>query len=185
MKRHKWTETEINWLSENISGHSWKDIEPAFNEHFGTNLSQASIEHACLRHGITHGRKNEKGFIAGEHNRYSITQPLFSERTDSRGRVFVKIKNDACDFRGNWVQKDRYIWEQQYGKLTKNDLLIHLNQDKSDCSIDNLYKVDRKINRMLSSFGWFFTDRIMMITAIKCCELLNELNKERENNDKV
>lgn len=178
MKRHRWTETEINWLRENISEHSWKSIVPTFNKHFGTNLSRASIEHACLRRGITHGRENEKGFIVGEHNQYSLTKPLFTEKTDSRGRVFIKVKNDVSDFRGNWVQKDRYIWEQQYGKLTKDDLLIHLNQNKNDCSIDNLYKVDRKINRMLSSLGWFFKDRTMMITAIKCCELMNELNKE-------
>lgn len=177
MKRHAWSEAEIGWLRENISRYSWKDIQPAFNQHFGTCLTQPSIEHACLRHGITHGRKDEQGFVPNKHNSYSISRTVGTERTDSRGRVFIKVKNDACNFRENWVQKDRYIWEQQHGKLTSGDLLIHLNQDKSDCSIDNLYKVDRRINAMLTSFGWFFKDKVMTVTAIKCCELINELNK--------
>ena len=177
MKHHKWNEAEINWLRKNLAKYSWKDIGSAFNQYFGTSLTQASVEHACLRYGITHGRENEKGFIKGESNSYSLSRTIGAERTDSRGRVFIKVRNDACNFRGNWVQKDRYIWEQQHGKLANGDLLIHLNQDKSDCSIDNLYKVDRKINAMLMSFGWYFKDRTMTITAIKCCELINELNK--------
>lgn len=173
---HEWTECEIEWLRVNIHKYSYKKLAKAFNSHYGTNLSVASIEHACLKRGINHGRQGEHGFVKGEHNDYSQSRPLFSERTDSRGRVFIKVKDEPCKGnhrRGdNWVQKDRYIWEQVHGcKLTSNDLIIHLNQDKADCSIENLYKTTRAVARILAAYHWYFKDRQMTLTAIKHCEL--------------
>ena len=176
MKRHKWTDEEISWLKQNLRVYSWSKITDAFNDNFNTNLSQSSIEHVCLRRNITHGRESEIGFIKNTHNEYSMTKDINSERTDSRGRVFIKIRNDVNNAYKNWVQKDRYIWEQTYGKLSKNDLLIHLDNDKSNCDITNLYKVDRSVNRQMATFNWFFTNPELTLTAIKCCELMTAIN---------
>lgn len=180
MSRHRWTDEEIEWLRENIASHSWKDIASAFNARFNACLSQASVEHKCLRLGITHGRESEHGFVSGERNDYSLTKDIGSERTDSRGRVLIKVKHEVgktFNFGGNWVQKNRYVWEQHHGKLTTADMILHLNNDKSDCRIENLYKTNRRINRMLGAFGWFFEDRELTLTAIKCCELMDALNQ--------
>lgn len=176
VSRHKWTQSEIEWLRQNIHKHSWNAIQTAFNQHFKTNLSQSSIEHICLRHGIDHGRKNEQGFVKSSYNAFSQTYPLGSERADSRGRVFIKIKNNICDHT-NWVQKDRYVWENAHGKLGTNELIIHLNSDKNDCSLENLCKVSRAVNMLLSVNKWIFTDKTMTLTAIKCCELIIVLNE--------
>src|SRR5574344_3008277 len=176
--RHKWTDEERKWLEDNINNYSWKTIVDAFNLHFGFEISQPAIEHFCLRHKITHGRENESGFITGEHNSYSPVHPIGTERTDSRGRVFIKISNNPADAYNNWVQKDRYVWKQAHGKLSRDELLIHLDQDKKNCGIDNLYKVSRETCRRLASFNWFFQDREMTLAAIKCCELIGTLKGE-------
>lgn len=174
-KRHRWQLYEIEWLRKNIKSYSWKDIATAFNNAFGLNLSQSSVEHICLKNGIDHGRKSEKGFVKGEPNNYSQTLPVGSETVGSRGRVFVKIKDDFYGSGGkryrNFVQKDRYIYEQHYGKLSKNDMIIHLDGDKTNCEIDNLYKVSRAINIQLAVNKWIFSDKNMTLTAIKLCEL--------------
>lgn len=178
-KRHIWTECEIEWLKENIHKHSYKELTKAFNSHFGTDLSVSSVDHACTKRGINHGRHGEHGFVKGEHNSFTVKRPIGSERTDSRGRVFIKVNDNVrpsgANDRENWKQKDRYIWEQVHGKLTKDDLLIHLNSDKSDCSIENLYKTTRAVVRILAAYNWFFTDRQITLTAIKHCELIMTL----------
>lgn len=176
VKRHKWTDCEIQWLRDNLKNYSWNEISNKFNNHFNTDLSQSSIEHICLRRRITHNREHEVGFIKSVHNEYSLTRDIGSERADSRGRIFIKIRNDVNNAYKNWVQKDRYIWEQTYGKLSKEDLLIHLDNDKSNCNITNLYKVNRSVNRQMATFNWFFTNPELTLTAIKCCELMTAIN---------
>lgn len=176
-KRHQWTEAELTWLRDHVRKYSWKTLYIPFNQHFGLNLSQSSIEHACLRRGITHGREDEPGFLAGENNSYSATLPLGSERQDVRGRVFIKVSNDPKKVKwGNWVQKDRYLWEQAHGKLGTNQLLIHLDNDKQNCELSNLYVVSRATNRRMAAWGWFFTNPALTFTAIKCCELLEAID---------
>lgn len=176
---HKWTQSEIKWLELNISNYSWREIQKAFNSHFGGNLSQGSIEHACLKRGISHGRKNEQGFIKGERNYYSPTLPIGTERIDSRGRVYIKVSEKVTKNRlTNWVQKNRYVYEQHYGKLKPDEHIIHLNKDKNDCRIENLYKVSRAVNMMLGANGWFFTDRNLTLLAVKYCELWQILKKK-------
>lgn len=178
---HKWTQAEIEWLEVNICNYSWRKIQNAFNSHFGENLSQRCIEHACLRRGITHGRKNEQGFIKGERNYYSPTHPIGSERIDSRGRVYIKVSEKVTkNSLTNWVQKNRYVYEQHYGKLKADEQIIHLNKNKSDCRIENLYKVSRAVNMMLGANDWFFTDRNLTLLAIKYCELFQILKKEKK-----
>lgn len=181
-KRHRWTDEEIAWLRAHIKEYGWRNIHIHFNQHFNLNLTQASVEHACLRRKITHGRENEQGFVAGQHNAFSKTHPIGSERADSRGRVFIKVSDDPAKVKwGNWIQKDRYIWEKAHGKLDKNDLLLHLDGDKSNCELSNLYVVSRRINCMLMSFGWFFTNPILTLTAIRCCELMEHVENRVYN----
>ena len=66
--RHKWSKEEIAFLRENIKKYSYKQLANVFNHEYNLNLSFSAVEHACLRNNITHGRKEEKGFIKGEHN---------------------------------------------------------------------------------------------------------------------
>ena len=174
--RHRWSDAEITWLRANIDNYSWNSIADAFNRQFNLNLTQSSIEHGCLRRGITHGRKHEHGFVAGESNAFSQTLPIGSERIGSRGRVFLKIASDVNKSTKNWIQKDRYVWELAYGKLSKDELLIHLDGDKTNCDLANLSKVSRAVNRQLATFGWFFSNPEMTLAAIRCCELLCAIN---------
>ena len=164
-KRHQWTEAELTWLREHIQEYGWRTIHVPFNQHFGLNLTQSSVEHACLRNGINHDRKGEHGFVAGERNDYSV----FIKVTDHPARA--KLGKDS-----NWVQKDRYLWEQTHGKLGTNQLLIHLDNDKQNCELSNLYVISRATNRRMAAWGWFFSNPAMTLTAVRCCELLEAID---------
>lgn len=181
MKRHHWSEAELNWLKLHINEHSWSKLYISFNQEFNLNLSPRCVESAARKHGISHNRERESGFIKGERNDYSLRRDIGTERIDARGRVYIKIADNPMKGilgkGSNWVQKDRYIWEQAYGKLTTNDLLIHLDNDKSNCELSNLYRVSRGVNRRLSTFGWFFENPTLTLTAIKCCELFEASEK--------
>lgn len=180
-KRRRYTEQEAQWLKSNISRYSWGELPNAFNAYFGTCVSKSSVEHFCIRNGINHGRKHEQGFEKGKRNSFSKTSPIGTERIDKRGRVLVKVSDDVCTAGNNyknWKQKNRVVWENHYGALSNDDLIIHLDNDKTNCSIDNLYKTNREVNMVMSSFGWFFSDKEMTLAAIKCCELFCEIKKE-------
>lgn len=182
-KRRRYTEEEIEWLRQNVMNYSWSNLTSAFNAHFGTNISVGSIDHICIRNGITHGRKGEHGFIEGKHNAFSVTHPIGTERTDSRGRVFIKVNDNVSKqgsaASGNWRQKSRVVWEYYHGKLSSNDLIIHLDGDKTNCNIDNLYKTTRQVNALLSTWDWNFPNKELTRTAIKCCELMVATSQPR------
>lgn len=177
MRHHRWSDAEISWLKQNIHRYSYKQLAPAFNQIFGTSMTYSNLERACHRYGIDHGRKHEIGFVKGQSNAFSMTYPIGTIKVRSRGRVFIKVREDVCKPTENWVQLDRYRWEQAYGKLDKNELLIHLDNNKENCDLANLYKVSRAVNRQLGAFGWFFTDPKLTLTAIKCCELMMALKQ--------
>ena len=186
--RHKWSKEEIAFLRRNIKKYSYKQLTNVFNREYNLNLSFSAVEHACLRNNISHGRKGEKGFIKGEHNEYSQTLPIGSERIDERGRVWVKIKNDVYPASSskhikNWKQKNRLVYEERFGEVKRNEFIIHLDSNKQNCRLENLYKVSQSVNMQMNQNRWYSENPCITLTAIKYCELLEAKKKQIFFND--
>lgn len=175
MKRRNFTDEEKQFLKDNISDNSYRELRKKFNERFNCNQSLRSIEHKCRRLGVNHGHAGVE-FKAGEKNPFSPTRPIGSE-TISAGKIYVKVREDfAAGGRkygenSNWVQKNRYIYEKENGKLPDGWQVIALDGNRNNFELENLYAVPRKINMMLCMNKWFSKDRDVTLAAIKWAEL--------------
>lgn len=69
-------------------------------------------------------------------------------------RGFVQIMVN-----GKYVPKHRYLYEQAYGEITKDEVIMFLNGDKRDFRLENLIKVTRSEQVLLNKiYGGFTSD---------------------------
>ena len=181
--QHKYSAEEDEWLKQNIDTGTWSELTKWFNEKFDTKIKCIS-DHALKR---LHLKKSfNRGNAKKGERRNTNTLPIGAERFNGQC-VYVKIANNVNDCQNrrmpskhedtNWVRKDYLVWQQHGNRLPKDssEMLIHLNKDRQDCSIENLYLTTRSINLNLGKNGWHSTDRDVTLTAIKCLELMQAL----------
>ena len=101
--------------------------------------------------------------------------PLFSERVKPDGMVLVKIAKNK------WEYKQRYIYSKYYNKkLTSNDYIIFLDQDRTNFNIDNLKLVTRHESSIISNQKAFSTNAKATEVGINIAKLMIK-TKELEN----
>ena len=176
--QHLYTQEEDAWLTEHIDDGTWQEITEMFNNMFGTNIK--SISDRALKR--LHLKKSvNRGDVKKGERRCTNTLPVWSERWNGHD-VYIKISDNVNDCKNrrmpskssdrNWMRKDHLVWTSCGNPMPKsNEMLIHLNGDKQDCSIENLYLTDRKINLMMAKNNWHSTDRNITLAGIKWCEM--------------
>lgn len=56
-------------------------------------------------------------------------------------------------------------------------MVIHLDGNKLNCDIDNLYCIPKKFRALMNKNHWYTDSREHTLTAIKWCELYYALRK--------
>lgn len=172
-KGRLYTEIMNKWLVDNINHYSRKELTEKFNKEF----SQKRTED-CLK---VHCNRELKLFFSDDVERCRKTRsksqqlPLGTE-TKRNGYIWVKVSDECYDSSQkagykNWKPKHHIVWEEHYGELPKDKMIIFLNQNKEDCTIENLYAVSDFVNAIMIRNNWYTLNRIHTLTAIRWCEL--------------
>lgn len=158
LRRIEYNEEEKEFLKSNCSM-SRQELTDAFNGRFGRNLSKGNISAMCKRNKWLTGRTGmfEKGgmpwntglkgkmvtkpnsgnFQKGHRPKNSV--PV-GTRVITKGWVKVKVAEPNI-----WRNESRIVWEKHHGTpVPKGKLLIHLDGDFTNNSIDNLALISRK-----------------------------------------
>lgn len=172
----RFTEAEDRWLIDNINNPdflSWEEITKRFNEIF-PQRNAGSLRDRCTKRLKLH-RDNNSGRFGINGNKKSAA-PIGTER-EFGDYVFVKV-DDVCtedknsDFRINWQQKQRYVYEQATGrKVKKGEIVIFLDSNNRNFNPDNLYCLPRSIHSTMCRFDWYSDNPDLTLSAIKCLEL--------------
>lgn len=182
----KYTQEQDDWLRENLDQYTYPELTKQFNERYGTNVKSVSdhvIKVLKLHKSINRGdiRKGER--------RCKNILPVGTESWDGQN-LYVKISNDVNDCIDrkmpskhndrNWKRKDYIVWENNGNKIPDDSdmMLVHLNGDKRDCRIENLYLTTRKVNFMMAKNGWYTDSIEHTLVAIKWCELFYSMKGE-------
>lgn len=183
--QHMYTQEEDEWLKQNIDTGTYAEITARFNEKYGTNIKSVSDHTLKVLH--IHKTINRGDCKKGE-RRCKNTLPIGAESFDGFN-VYVKVSDSVnnCKNRrmpskrydANWKRKDYIVWESHGNQLPKdsNEMLVHLNGDKKDCSIENLYMTTRTVNMQMVKNGWYSEDRGITLAGIKWCELVQALRE--------
>lgn len=152
----------VEFLMNYIPGHEESEIRAAFNEKFGIILAKGQIKNFKHKYNIksgTHGGCFKKGQIP--HNKGQRLSPELRAKIEStmfkKGQIpatYRKVGSERINVDGytevkvedpkKWRLKQRVVWEDFYHeKLKSNEVVIFLDGNRQNFSIDNLFKMDR------------------------------------------
>lgn len=165
MYGHNYTEEEHEFLKTFIPGHTYKEIVVEYNKRFSEPITMSRIKSYCGNHKISTGidGRFKKGHIPhnkGKHvptvGRMAETQfkkgglppntkPVGYERSNEDGYIEVRVemKKDRKIGDSNFVLKHRLVWEQANGPIPKNHIVIFLDGNKQNCTLENLALISR------------------------------------------
>lgn len=126
--------------------------------------------------GIKTGLKPANGFKKG--NVPWCTRELYSERFDKDGYILIKIAEP-----NKWVRKHRWVYEQEYGAIPANSVIIFADGNKNNLSIDNLLCVTREELKVLNRCRLISSVPELTKTGLNIAKIrikLAELKKEKK-----
>ncbi len=169
-----WKDEWIKWLKNNHDDYySYHMIATVMNEKFGDYFTTDIVKRMGQKLGLK--RVNHGGYaIKGVHK-----VPLGQERNsveDDMERVRIKIGINK------WQSKQTYIWNKTYPNDTvqEDELVIFLDGDRTNFSLDNLYKVKRNVALNLGKSHMRSDDAEVTKTAVMMWELHDKI-KEANN----
>lgn len=185
MRYAKYTKEQEQWLIDNVKDVSYKDLANRFNEKFDSNRTANAIQAKCGRLGVLNGRDGcfEKGMTPWNKgltgymgpNKTSFKKgdvspnyrPVGSERTLVTGYQEVKVADPNV-----WKLKHRLVWEEITGEqLEDRDVIIFLDQDRSNLNLDNLAKVSRAELARLNQGGYLVGDKDLSLAGLNIVRL--------------
>ena len=98
----------------------------------------------------------------------------------------VDISTELCGIKLDnpvrWVQKHRYIYEQAFGEIPKDRVLIFLDGNKQNLDLDNLYSISRKQLIKMNQNKLFYNNAELTRAGSELANLMlkiNEVNKKK------
>lgn len=163
-KTFRYTDEHYRFLRENRDRRTIEKLTEIFNAEFECNLSSSAIE--ATLHRLGHHRSDDP-----------VSKLIGSERT-VKGVVFIKISNTG-NRRKDWVPKHRFIYEQEHGEIGRKDVILFLDGNHTNFSVDNLYKVSVRVASNLKIYGWLFEgQKELQECAIKWCECAEYIKQQ-------
>lgn len=102
--------------------------------------------------------------------------PIGTEYVKDDGMTLIKVSSNK------WMYKQRYIYEQYYNvKLTSNDYIIFLDQNRNNFDINNLKRITRRESAVLSNQKLFFNNKELTNAGIDVAKLIIK-TKDVKNN---
>lgn len=165
----------LDYIKSIAPGIPRKEIAKKVSEHYGIEFTVSKCEAYLKRHRIHNGL--DGGFKKGStpHNKgkkvspemYEImrptmfkpghdngkTKPIGELATTKEGYVIRKVRMDGGKRWERWQFEHRRIWEENCGPIPKDKIVIFLDGDKQNLSIDNLALVTRSENITINKMG--------------------------------
>lgn len=194
MRKHKFTQEEIEWVKNKYLNtlETTREIASQFNQLFDTSdykVSQYAISDLMTRRLKIHRGTNRGRFGVGNNSKkHAPIGTIMSEVQYSTKRyVRIKVSKDRnhlkkSSFNAYYEPYHKYVYERAYGKLKDGEFIIFADGNTHNFSLDNLIKVNRKINGSLTKNGVQSKGKITK--AYVECKKLEEVIFNREKNNK-
>ena len=193
----KYTKEMKQFIIDNNYMKPAKELAAMFNERFGTDITWKQIRqfrnNNRLNSGLT-GRfekghvpinKGTKGMfnVGGNSgsfkkgNRPTQYLPIGTERNLS-GYIYVKV-DDKPNARkwDNWKPKHYLVWEEHNGPVPNGYVVTFLDNDRTNCTIENLALITKAENIIMNRQGMYYNDPELTKTSIAIAKVISKVNK--------
>lgn len=188
------TQEQETWLIDNFSKYDFDFVAMAndFNKEFGTNRSNCSIAKYCERRLKLYtprpkkGKFNKGAFDKGSKAASTDRQlPIGTIRTYSSSTskiLMIKVKlaeGDSGLLRNTghnykrpwWIPLKEKVWVDAHGEIPDGYRVIQLDQDYTNCNLDNLALADKRGLAIMASHKWWSDNSKFNATGIQWCNL--------------
>ena len=183
-KNHKWTDKEISYLIKIAKGKYLSEIAELMSEKFNYPFRKTQIKSAMAKHKITNNMKHKvpkgtepwnKNLKIGNSHIHNLKN-TGDEYISSNGFTMMKLDNPT-----RWVQKHRYLYEQQFGEIPKDKVLIFLDGNKQNLNLDNLKCITRKQLIKMNQNKLFYNNAELTSTGAELANLMLKINEVSKN----
>jgi len=151
-----YSQEQVDFLKKYRPNCDCNKLAILFNAEFKTNISGLAITHKC---------RDLKIYCNISLSELNTTTEIGDTQLTGRNRLMMKTGK-------GFVFKHRHLYEKYHNvKLSDDDFIVFLDQDKNNFSKNNLYKVSSKINMIMGMNKWFSKNPEVTLAAIKWCEL--------------
>ncbi len=164
-KWRPWTTEQKEWLRRHYPEMSRKELLAEFNRVFNETRKFTAMVGCLKNHKITSGRSGrfEPGHVPWTKGKKGVTgpnsgsfkpghlphnhKPLWSERVNRDGYIEISVpeKNPYTGSPTRYKPKHVWIWEQAHGPRPKGHVVIFLDGDNRNFSLDNLGLVSQSV----------------------------------------
>ena len=169
------TEEQKKFIEEYYPHHSVEKTTRAFNEKFGTNKKKYTMKNYAQRHGL----KVDEDLVTESKLRAAHkegSKRALRKVGDMRfeGRYWIIKTEDG------WELIHQYVWKKHHGEIKKDHVIIYLDGDVNNYSIDNLLEVPYKYLGMLNMNKMKSIDPEITKTGVMWCELCEVLGRSKK-----
>lgn len=200
MYGHIYTDEEKAFMEKIVPGHSYREIQKAFIETFGWEISLGQIKSYIGNHHLNSGKTGcfQKGHVPSnkgkkmpaevyEKVRYTMFpkghmpvqhRPVGSERINVDGYIEIKVEEPK-----KWRLKHNVIYEQHYGAIPKGYVVVFLDGNKMNLAPENLKLISRGELAIMNKQGLFRTDPELTEASINVVKLIYATSKAKKRKD--
>ena len=185
--RYKWTNTELDYLRQIVKDRYIFEIAELMSIKFNYEFRKSQIKSIMAKHKITNNMKNKvpkgtepwnKNLKIGNSHIHNLKNTGDEYISSSSGFTMIKLDNPT-----RWVQKHRYLYEQTFGEIPKDKVLIFLDGNKQNLNLDNLKCITRKQLIKMNQNKLFYNNAELTEAGSELANLMLKINeaKRREN----
>lgn len=205
-QRTKLPDEHKEFIRKHYKGKGSDELTKLVNSEFGTNYPVKKIYYFKRNNGLNSGLTGrfEKGSVPvnkgkkqteymseeaiansiktrfKKGHRPANSKPVGTERINKKdGYIYVKTKNPST-----WRPKHHLVWEKHNGAIPTGHMIVFLNQNRRDCSIDNLAMVKKRLAPTLSKNRLYSTHKEITESGILIGELIQK-TKRKGKNEKI
>jgi hypothetical protein len=163
-KHARFTQEENEWIMQNYPSLGAEKTLKGLCERFGNRHTIKSLQTQCkyLSLNVTEQRWREACLNNGHHENV----PIGTVQKRGRGQNWIKV-GKGCE---GWIPLTQHLLDCPEGSI-----IVHLDGNKANDSLENLRIVKRSINSRMVAWRMYSENPIITETGIRCCELQEAL----------
>lgn len=165
MARSKFTKEEQLFIKKNVVGKTIIELTNLFNKTFNADIKESQIRNFKKKNKLKSGISTKFNKSQVPHNYKKVG----SEFIDDRGYTYVKVADP-----NKWVMKQRYIYEENKGKIPKGYSVVFADSDKTNFHSDNLILVRNKDKLVAKNKHLIFDNAELTKSGLLVAKLINE-----------
>lgn len=202
--RRLFSKEQHEFLLTIVEGRLNRDVAAMMNERFNLNITEQQINSYKANHGLRSGldtsfskghvpiNKGTKGMfnVGGNSGSFKKGQrpknykPIGYERVDkSYGYVLVKVQDEGR-WDERWRLKHILVWEEAFGPVPDGHILIFLDGDKTNCSLENLKMITKAENARLNQNHWRSTDPAATEVGVTMAQIKTRIGRHQGKKSK-